>query len=312
MADVATVAATTFAAATSTLKVVPLFELNLPDNAGPADAVGSIDGAGRGTDSLLASLLMIFVSEIGDKTFLIAAIMAMQNSRMLIFSAACAALWLMSVLSAFLGRAVVNVVPHMWVSVLAAVMFWVFGAKMLKEAYDMGDDEIYQELEEVTAELDEKNLVREQRELEGGSVANSEKQMPTNAVAVDSLGGRDGDDGGHPTRKGRACCWSKSARNLMGLLLSPMFVETFVLIFLAEWGDRSQLATIALGAAKNVWGVVVGTIVGHTICTGAAVLGGRLLATRISVKKVTYAGGILFVIFGFLYLYEVYAEYQSN
>ena len=32
---------------------------------------------------------------------------------------------------------------------------------------------------------------------------------------------------------------------------SPIFVQSFILTFLAEWGDRSQLTTIIL-AAKNV------------------------------------------------------------
>lgn len=38
--------------------------------------------------------------------------------------------------------------------------------------------------------------------------------------------------------------------NLLGLVFSPIFVQTFVMTFLAEWGDRSQIATIALGASE--------------------------------------------------------------
>ena len=39
-------------------------------------------------------------------------------------------------------------------------------------------------------------------------------------------------------------------RNFCSLLLGPVFVQSFVLTFLGEWGDRSQIATIALGAAQ--------------------------------------------------------------
>lgn len=66
--------------------------------------------------------------------------------------------------------------------------------------------------------------------------------------------------------------------------VSPIWVQCFTLTFLAEWGDRSQIATIALAAAKDPYGVTLGGIVGHGLCTALAVAGGRLMATRISGK----------------------------
>ncbi len=77
----------------------------------------------------------------------------------------------------------------------------------------------------------------------------------------------------------------------------PVLSHAFTITFLAEWGDRSQIATIAMAAAQNGWGVCLGAILGHSLCTGIAVVGGRLLASRISEKTVAYVGGALFLLF---------------
>lgn len=54
---------------------------------------------------------MIVVSEIGDKTFLIAAIMATRHSRMTVFAGALASLVVMSILSAAMGRVILGLIP---------------------------------------------------------------------------------------------------------------------------------------------------------------------------------------------------------
>lgn len=49
--------------------------------------------------AFVASLSVIIVSELGDKTFFIAAIMAMRHSRLVVFGGAIAALFIMTVMS---------------------------------------------------------------------------------------------------------------------------------------------------------------------------------------------------------------------
>lgn len=53
--------------------------------------------------AFLASFMLILGSEVGDKTFFIAAIMSMRNSHTLVFAGAISALVLMTVLSAGMG-----------------------------------------------------------------------------------------------------------------------------------------------------------------------------------------------------------------
>lgn len=75
-------------------------------------------------------------------------------------------------------------------------------------------------------------------------------------------------------------------------------LEAFILTFVAEWGDRTQLATMALAIQSSPMGVILGGIAGHTCCTIIAVVGGRWAAGRISERLITLVGGLLFIGFG--------------
>jgi putative Ca2+/H+ antiporter (TMEM165/GDT1 family) len=41
----------------------------------------------------------------------------------------------------------------------------------------------------------------------------------------------------------------EGARNGLMLMTNPVFAQAFILTFLGEWGDRSQITTIAMGGA---------------------------------------------------------------
>lgn len=82
--------------------------------------------------------------------------------------------------------------------------------------------------------------------------------------------------------------------------------ETSSLIFLAEWGDKSMLATVALAAAKSPWGVIVGGVSGHFVATIIAVVGGSLLGKYISERNARLVGGVLFLVFAVLTVLGIY------
>lgn len=86
-------------------------------------------------------------------------------------------------------------------------------------------------------------------------------------------------------------------------MVGRVLMQSFTMTFLAEWGDRSQLTTIILGAREDVFGVIFGGVLGHAICTGLAVIGGRMVAQKISVRTVTIIGGVVFLIFAFSALF---------
>lgn len=82
--------------------------------------------------------------------------------------------------------------------------------------------------------------------------------------------------------------------------------ETSSLVFLAEWGDKSMLATVALAAAKSPLGVIVGGVSGHFVASVIAVVGGSLLGKYISEKNARLIGGVLFWIFAVLTIFNLF------
>jgi putative Ca2+/H+ antiporter (TMEM165/GDT1 family) len=79
------------------------------------------------------------------------------------------------------------------------------------------------------------------------------------------------------------------------------FLTTVVLFFLAEMGDKTQLATMALAAKfGSVLWVTMGTTLGMLASDGLAVFVGEKLAERVSMTWVRRAAAGLFFLFGVL------------
>lgn len=223
--------------------------------------------------SFTSGIAVIVATEIGDKTFFIAAILSMKHSRSAVFAGAIAALVVMTILSTAMGLVLPQLLPRRYTHMLGSILFLYFGFKLLWEARGMHAGKTSDELDEVEEELglqsnkkaDGENEDDDTDEEEGLKHHVAKRQIPWYRIAVQSL----------------------------------------TLTFVAEWGDRSQIATIALAASHNPWGVTAGCSLGHFFCTGLAVLGGRMLAARISERTVALSGGALFLLFG---LHSIFLE----
>ena len=83
------------------------------------------------------------------------------------------------------------------------------------------------------------------------------------------------------------------------------FLTTLVAFFIVEMGDKTQLATVALGAQyHDVALVAAGTTLGMMIANVPAVLLGDVLVRRVSLKAVRIAAAALFVAVGAWMLVE--------
>ena len=77
------------------------------------------------------------------------------------------------------------------------------------------------------------------------------------------------------------------------------FVTTLVSFFLVEIGDKTQVATIALGAKYHaVLTVAAGTTLGMMLANVPAVFLGEELVKRVSLKATRIAAAVLFVALG--------------
>lgn len=193
---------------------------------------------------------LVFLSEIGDKTFFVAALLAGKLSRLISFIGSLGALAVMTVISVVIGQVfhavpseISNGVP--FDDVAAIIAFTYFGIKILSEAIETPDD--------------------------GKSAMDEEFEEAEEVV--------------------------EGNESLLNSSAGAQIASIFLLVFAAEFGDRSFLATIALSAAQNPVSVAVGAIAAHGIATGIAVIGGAYISKYVSEKVIGYIGGTLFLLF---------------
>lgn len=81
------------------------------------------------------------------------------------------------------------------------------------------------------------------------------------------------------------------------------FAATVMLFFLAEMGDKTQLATVALGAQyANLWMVAVGTTLGMMAANVPAVLLGESLLARFPLARIRQVAAGVFALCALLIL----------
>ena len=85
-----------------------------------------------------------------------------------------------------------------------------------------------------------------------------------------------------------------------------IFITTFITIFLAELGDKTQIATLLFAADKNHSKLVVfaGAALALVLTSAIGVLVGSTLSSFIDEKTLKIIGGLGFVIVGFWTLFS--------
>lgn len=85
---------------------------------------------------------------------------------------------------------------------------------------------------------------------------------------------------------------------------SPFWTVTAA-FFLAEMGDKTQLATISLAAKfQSVWPVLVGTTAGMLIADAIGIGVGIVMGKKIPERVVKWVAALIFIFFGLYGLYQ--------
>jgi putative Ca2+/H+ antiporter (TMEM165/GDT1 family) len=84
-----------------------------------------------------------------------------------------------------------------------------------------------------------------------------------------------------------------------------VFSTSFILISIAEFGDKTQFMVIALTAQYGApISVLMGAILAFALIIGIGVFVGKKLSERISIRWIELGSGFLFIIIGIIFILE--------
>ncbi|CBK20137.2 uncharacterized protein [Blastocystis hominis] len=227
-------------------------------------------------DGMTHSAIMIVSMEFMDKTFFISAIMSMTYNKWVVLIGSLAALFLMNGISCLMGVVLPVIMSRAVTLLFAAFLFIFFGVKMIINGIRMKDEFQFFSL-----------LIRS----ENGELAEAQEEIQS-TFKTESDGVQETSPLLSPATQSKLCKPQDS-----------LVLQIFLMIFFAEWGDRSQVSTILLAGTHPVLSVFVGGCLGYFITSLLAVLAGSWLASKVSPRVITISGGVMFILFAFQALF---------
>ncbi len=91
-----------------------------------------------------------------------------------------------------------------------------------------------------------------------------------------------------------------------------IFFTTFLLITVAEFGDKTQLAVVALSSTSSPVGVWLGSTLALGATSALGVLAGRKLLEKISLELLHKIGGVLFLMLSGVAVVKAYQSYFGS
>jgi len=216
--------------------------------------------------ALLQSFCIVGVAEIFDKTWFVALVMAMMFDKVVVFWSATLALVLHTLIAAVFGYGI---------SKFFAISTLHFGAAALYA---------------VLAVLYGIELSQADRD---SDVIAAGKEEATKDILEE----------GEATEYGAA--ESAVRKGQRRRALTAVFAQCFMAVFIAEWGDRTQIAMIGQHASQPLIPVILGSSAAFALLTLSAVVVGMFLGERtLSERTICCVTTVSFAVFSVLALWD--------
>ncbi|CBY37235.1 unnamed protein product [Oikopleura dioica] len=268
-------------------------------------------------EALFLSFGMILMAEFADKTFFVACILAMKYSRALVFMGCWLGLVTITGISVALAMIFEHsVIPQNYVQYAAGALFAIFGLQMFYEGYKNRGLKASDEMKDAADELGDDG--REGTEMTVRFRKSSTSEDPNDPEVtvemIESSSRRASQATSQSSDSTQNVGCIKKTENSLGLCINKVFLKAFLLTFLGEWGDKSQLGTISLAATNPSAQLMVfiGCSMGYAACVGLAVLLGKFVVSKIKITYLNIAGGVLFLGFSAFTFYNAFMNPEED
>lgn len=217
-------------------------------------------------NTVFQAAILIFLAEIGDKTFFVAVLLSAKYNALPVFVGCMLALAASTLIAALVGYLLAKFIGPMVLTFVAAFLFLGFAAWLLWEWYKYDEKEsVEKEAEEEIAGVEERDGYGTVTEETGGT-------------------GSLGDRSGMP--------WWR------------VVVLAFSMNFIGELGDKTQIAVAVQASTSDPLWVAVGALIGFVLVTTIAVLFGKAITKFLSPRALLLVAATAFSFFGVIALIQ--------
>lgn len=221
--------------------------------------------------------LLIFLAEIGDKTFFVAVLLSAKYSAMPVFVGCMLALAASTVLAALVGYLLASFISPTVLTFVAAGLFLGFAIWLIWEWY------VFDESESAEKEAEEEVAV---------------------LAAQEGYGSLHDDDDAPRSSTDPPSSQQCSPPIIPAVPWWRVVALAFSMNFIGELGDKTQIAVAVQASTNDPFLTAVGALIGFFLVTTIAVLFGKAIAKFLSPRALLLAAAAAFCLFGVLALIQ--------